>query len=104
MSASLIVMFSLCGCKYAEAKVLFTTNYNGNDETYIMNIDGSKKTRLTNNIDIDELPSVSLDGSMIDFEAARSGDWDIHIMNIDGSEQVNLTNNPEWDEYTSFPP
>jgi len=64
---------------------------------YLMNIDGSDKTRLTTTAD-DTAPAWSPDGSKVAF-ACKAGDtWDICTVNIDGSDRKNLTaNNPEND-------
>ena len=64
---------------------------------YLMNIDGSGKTRLTTTAD-DTVPAWSPDGSKVAF-ACKAGDtWDICTVSIDGSDRKNLTaNNPEND-------
>jgi serine/threonine-protein kinase len=64
---------------------------------YLMNIDGSGKSRLTTTAD-DTAPAWSPDGSRVAF-ACRAGDtWDICTVNIDGSDRKSLTaNNPEND-------
>lgn len=64
---------------------------------FLMNIDGSSKTRLTTTAD-DTVPSWSPDGSKMAF-ACKAGDtWDICTVNIDGSDRKSLTaNNPEND-------
>jgi Tol biopolymer transport system component len=51
-----------------------------NDEIYKMNSDGSKPTRLTNNLAIDQFPAVSPKGDKIAFLSDRSGDWEIWVM------------------------
>jgi len=63
----------------AEGKITFTRFYRvGNDESYtmnheiyIMNIDGSEQTNLTNNPAEDSDPSFSPDGSKIVFKFLR---------------------------------
>jgi serine/threonine-protein kinase len=64
---------------------------------FLINIDGSGKTRLTTTAD-DTVPSWSPDGSKVAF-ACKAGDtWDICTVNIDGSDRKSLTaNNPEND-------
>jgi len=64
---------------------------------YLINIDGSGKTRLTTTAD-DAVPAWSPDGKKVAF-ACKAGDtWDICTVNIDGSDRKSLTaNNPEND-------
>ena len=68
ISISMVVVFSLGGCRRAEepvaeeitdkqeaeeitteSKIAFTSDRDGNMEIYIMNLDGSEQTNLTNN-------------------------------------------------------
>ena len=87
-----------------ENKIAYIHNVFGNIEIYIMNIDGSEQTRLTENPAYDTEPCFSSDGSKIAFVSKRDGNLEIYIMNVDGSEQINLTNNPAWDAWPCFSP
>ena len=60
-------------------------------ELYIMNVDGSGKTRLTSNSFNDYNPVWSPDGTRIAFYCERGDERDIYVMNADGSEEVRLT-------------
>jgi Tol biopolymer transport system component len=74
-------------------------------EIYVMNADGSHRTRLTNNPAFDSDPSWSPDGKRIAFVSFRDGsDGEIYVMRADGSEQTRLTNNPASDFYPSWSP
>jgi len=85
-------------------KIAFASDRNGNDEIYIMNVDGSGQINLTNNPAWDQYPCFSPDGSKIAFASQRDGKMEIYIMNIDGSEQVRLPANPAVDySYPSDP-
>ena len=86
------------------SKIAFTSNRDGLTEIYIMNVDGSEQTRLTNNDAFDGAPSFSPDGSKIAFASNRDGNYEIYIMNADGSEQIRLTNNDAFDGEPSFSP
>ena len=88
----------------AKGKIAFESDRDGNYEIYIMNVDGSEQTRLTDNPADDWGLSFSPDGSKIAFESYRDGNWEIYIMNIDGSEQTRLTDNPAFDWWPSFSP
>jgi len=80
-----------------KGKIAFTSDRDGNVEIYIMNLDGSGLTNLTNNPAEDCWPSFSPDGSKIAFQSDREGNYEVYIMNTNGSEQTNLTNNPAND-------
>ena len=84
------------------SKIAFASWRQGNSEIYIMNVDGSRQTRLTNNLEEDSWPSFSPDGSKIAFSSNRDGSVGIYIMNVDGSGQTRLTNAPAGDGFPSF--
>ena len=92
--------------KIAVNKIAFVSKVypNNNNEIYIMYLEGSMKTRLTNNQANDLWPCFSPDGTKIAFISDRDGNSEIYIMNTDGSEQVNLTNNIANDFNPSFSP
>jgi Tol biopolymer transport system component len=85
-------------------KIAFVSGKYGNREIYIMNIDGSEQTRLTDNSADDSEPCFSPDGARIAFVSDRDGNKEIYIMNVDGSEQKRLTNNPASDRHPCFSP
>ncbi|MBA7571631.1 Tol-Pal system protein TolB [subsurface metagenome] len=87
-----------------DSKIAFSALRGNQMEVYVMNADGSRQTRLTNNEADDYLLSWSLDGSKIAFSSDRDGDWEIYVMNADGSNQVNLTNNPANEMYPAWSP
>ena len=58
---------------------------------YIINIDGSGKTKLSNSPEWDGGPVFSPDGSKIVFRSDRENKTpNLYIMNIDGTEQKKL--------------
>ncbi|MEP7015535.1 MAG: MopE-related protein, partial [Verrucomicrobiota bacterium] len=89
-------------CRPECPKIAFTSLRDGNYEIYVMNIDGTDQTRLTNDATANKLPSFNGDGSKIAFVAARDGNSEIYVMNADGTGQTNLTNNPAFDYYPNF--
>jgi Tol biopolymer transport system component len=74
-------------------------------EIYVMNSDGSNKSRLTNNQVRDVYPVFSSGGKKIYFATYRDGNSEIYKMNADGSGTPrNLTNHPAYDADTAFSP
>jgi YD repeat-containing protein len=82
-----------------------------NKEVYVMNSNGSNQIRLTNNLENDDSPQWSSDGTKIVFRSERERDWcdpvqQVWMMNMDGSNQVDLSNSwfgdysPNWQRVT----
>lgn len=81
----------------ASSTLVFQTNRDFNYELYVMNPDGTGKTRLTEDAASDYAASWSPDGHAIAFVRGRGtapyAD-DIFVMNPDGSGELNLTQRP----------
>jgi tetratricopeptide (TPR) repeat protein len=71
-------------------RIAFMSNRDGNEEIYIMNLDGSGLKRLTNNAANDGLPIWSPDGKTIAFVSDQGGPWAIWAMSPDGSNRRKL--------------
>ena len=75
-------------------------------DIYVVNLDGTGLTRLTNAEEMDDQPAWSPDGMRIAFRSQRSGNSDIWVMAANGTGQVNLMtdllpatssdHNPTW--------
>ena len=82
--------------------ISFYSNRDGNPEIYVMNVDGSNQTRLTDNPAQENSSDWSPDGSKIAFNSNRDGNLEIYVMNADGSGVERLTNGdpaditPDW--------
>ena len=86
------------------AKIAFASGRSGNYDIYLMDTDGSNRTRLTSNPAHDELPSWSPDSAKISFTSDRDSNYEIYVMNADGSNVIRLTNNPAADRNPSWSP
>jgi len=71
-------------------QIVFVSSQDGDKEIYLMNVDGTGVTKLTNNTFSDMDPSFSADGSRIIFTSNRSGRNQIYTMLADGSQQTRL--------------
>ena len=63
----------------------------GNREIYVIELDGTGLTRLTNHPAADPAPAWSPDGTRIAFASNRDGNDEIYLMNADGSNSIRLT-------------
>jgi TolB protein len=88
----------------ANGKIAFVSNRDGNNEIYVMNLDGSGQKRLTNNPAFDSYPSWSPNGTKIAFTSNRDGNLEVYVMNADGSNQVRLTNDASPDSDPTWAP
>jgi Tol biopolymer transport system component/uncharacterized membrane protein len=78
-------------------QIAFTSNRDGNNEIYVMDVNGSNLVNLTNNPASDQHPSWSTDGQWITFSTNRDGNDEIYVMAANGGQLKNLTNNPASD-------
>jgi len=75
-----------------------------NRDIFIVNIDGTGLTRLTDNPADDIEPSFSPDGTRLVFTSRRDGNREIYAMNVDGSAQARLTHEPADDFHPNWSP
>jgi Tol biopolymer transport system component len=85
-------------------RIAFQSYGGGNWEIYVMNADGSGRTRLTDNPASDDGPSWSPTGRSIAFYSDRDGNREIYVMRADGTGRTRLTDDPAPDLYPSWSP
>ena len=86
------------------SRIAFISDRDGDNEIYVMNIDGSGVIQLTDDFASDEDPEWSPDGSRIAFHSDRDGDYEIYVMNADGSGVTQLTDNSDADRGSAWSP
>lgn len=85
--------------------IVFSSSRSGNDEVYVMDLDGANPVNLTlAPASFESGPAVSPDGTKIAFRSSRDGNLEIYVMDADGSGAVNLTNNAATDGSPSWVP
>jgi Tol biopolymer transport system component/serine/threonine protein kinase len=88
----------------ARNRVGFVSDRTGNDEIFVMHVDGSGLTQLTRNPAADWGPDWSLDGRRIAFASERAGNWEIYTMDAGGGGVTRVTDHPDYDSTPSWSP
>lgn len=84
------------------AKIAYGSKKGDNRDIYVMDPDGSRPTRLTEDPAEDTHPDWSPDGTKLAFVSNREGLPQVYAMNADGSGQTRITDgpgekwNPRW--------
>lgn len=66
-------------------------------DLFVIDVDGTNLTRLTQDPERDDDPAWSPDAARIAFICEREGNWEICVMNADGTGLLQLTNDPASD-------
>ena len=86
-------------------KIAFNSERDGHRQIYMMNIDGSNQTNISNTATnvTDNTAYFSPDGKRLSFTSSRDGVGDeVYVMNIDGSGQTRITFNNALDVYPAW--
>jgi Tol biopolymer transport system component len=87
-------------------RVAFASLRGGQQDIFILRLDGSGENNLTKDADDEDRDPVwSPDGRRIAFTHYTNGDYDIYVMNADGTGRFNVTNDPAiWTQNPSWSP
>lgn len=85
-------------------RIAWSSTCDGNQELYVAEIDGSNRTRLTNDPALDVHPAWSPDGKKICFATNRWGDFEIALMDADGNNVTRVSDSRGLDDYPVFSP
>ncbi len=99
-----LVNLGLAYRTYAQEKIAFSSDREGNYEIYTVNPSGSNLKQITNHTGDDIQPSWSSDGRSLVFCSDRDGDWEIYTMKTDGSSLRQLTSNSDSDRGPTWSP
>ena len=83
-------------------RILFTSDRSGNQQIFMMDSNGSRQTRITNDLKNDHSAAWSPDGQQVVFISNRDGNDEIYIMNANGTNQKRITHTfddeaaPDW--------
>jgi TolB protein len=85
-------------------QMAFTSTRDGNQELYVMDVEGGEWQRLTSDPGVDAHPAWSPDGKAIAFATSRWGDLEIALITPDGQSLRRLTHSKGLDEYPAWSP
>ena len=85
-------------------RLAFVTHRTGNDDIFLMRLDGTDSVNLTRAAGMDEEPAWSPDGGAIAFVSDRSGHFEVWVMDTLGGHQTQLTNSPGNKDRPSWSP
>jgi len=78
-------------------RLVFASNRDGDYEIYLIDVDGSNLTRLTDDSSFDFDPDWTPDGNRIVYVSSADGDPEIMVMDADGENREQLTDNTARD-------
>ncbi len=85
-------------------KIALVSDESGNEDIWIIDVNGTNKKRITTFDGRDYWPRWSPDGKMIAFESERSGNSDVWVYNIESSKFIQITTNSADDRMGDWSP
>jgi Tol biopolymer transport system component len=86
------------------ARILFTSDRDGNDEIYSIDVQGGSVERLTDHPSHDVEPAWAPNRERIAFRSDRDGDWELYVMDADGGNVERVTHTTGRDIAPSWAP
>ena len=75
-------------------QIVYEAGQLGVDEIYVVNVDGSSKTDITNDPADDNTPGTAARGKKVAFSSNRSGHYELYAMTLDGKALKQITDTP----------
>ncbi|MBI3166187.1 MAG: PD40 domain-containing protein, partial [Chloroflexi bacterium] len=85
-------------------KIAFTSELDGEQDIYVINVDGSKLVELAGDIPSKFNPAWTHDGSKVSFSTATEKSANLYIMNADGSNLAKVLDTSELGVYDQINP
>ena len=85
-------------------RIVFFAEVDGNVDVYVMDADGSNRSRVTSDPADDVSPAWAPKGDRIAFVSDRNGNADLYVIDPDGRHEVRLTDDPAPDEAFAWDP
>ena len=82
----------------------YDSNLEGNQDIFIIPIEGGEPRQLTTDPGDDFVPEFSPDGREIAFYSMRHGNRDLFLIGADGNNELRLTDDPREEQHPSFSP
>jgi Tol biopolymer transport system component/tRNA A-37 threonylcarbamoyl transferase component Bud32 len=83
-------------------QVVFDCNAGGNENVYVVSVEGGPPRRLTSEKSQDTVPSWSRDGRWIFFASDRTGNWQLWKMPAEGGKAVQVTKGGGFAAFESY--
>jgi TolB protein len=103
-SRPIIKTVSVEGADWNSSCIAFVSDRDGDEDIYVMDVDGSNVIQLTNNVAADSYPAWSPDGRRIAFVSDRDGNKNIYVMDADGTNVTQFTNDLAIDTTPAWSP
>jgi TolB protein len=85
-------------------KIAFTSEQDGEQNIYVVNVDGSNLVELASDISPKFNPAWTLDGAKVSFSSATEKSAGLYIMNADGTQLSKVLDTNEIDAYNEIHP